>query len=182
MTSQKPEKPIIRSETAETTKDASESLVNRVRIAAFWIAGTTLVWQVVAWGLTLVTARILLPEDYGILSMAETVSPFVALLASLNVGTWIIQSPRFEQHDRAAMYTLTSLLGLAMTTIAFLGAPLVGAFYGNEEVVGAFRVLSVVFVLRGTAVVPLSVLRRDLKFKPLSLMESTVGISSGLKP
>jgi O-antigen/teichoic acid export membrane protein len=176
VTSDHSEEPAKNPESAELSH---EDLAGRARTAAFWIAGTTLIWQVVSWGLTLVTARILVPEDYGITSMAGMVSPFLGILATLNVGTWIIQTKTFGDDERAAMVTLTTVLGVAATLLSWTVAPLLGVFFKNPEVVAPFRALATVFVLRGTAVVPLSSLRRELHFKPLSLAESTIGISRG---
>jgi O-antigen/teichoic acid export membrane protein len=165
---------------ADVPSAKHRDLTTRARTAILWVGSTTVVWQVCSWGLTLLTARILLPEDYGILALTETVSPFLAMLAALNLTTWIVQTDRFEAHDKAAMYSLTSLVGLAMALIGVSIAPLLGLFFENPEMVLPFQVISLTFVLRGTAVVPLASLQRELDFKPIALLNLSVGISRGV--
>lgn len=165
---------------AEAQSARHRDLATRARTAILWVGSTTIVWQICAWGLTLLTARILLPEDYGIVALTETVSPFLAMLAGLNLSTWIVQTDRFEARDRAAMYSLTSLIGLTLALIGVSIAPFLALFFENPEMVLPFQVVSLTFALRGTAVVPLASLQRELDFRPIALMNLTVGISSGV--
>jgi len=155
-------------------------LATRARTAVLWVGSTTFVWQVVSWAMTLLTARILVPDDYGILSLTETVSPFLGMLAALNLTTFIVQADRFEAHEKAAMTSLTSIVGLAMSAIGVSIAPLLGTFFANPAMVAPFQAVALTFFIRATAVVPLASLQRKLDFKPIALMRLTVGISSGI--
>lgn len=155
-------------------------LAARARSAVIWVGSTTLVWQVVSWGMTLLTARILVPDDYGILSLTETVSPFLGMLAALNLSTFIVQTDRFAAHERAAMMSLTFVVGALMTIVGVSIGPLLGAFFDNPNMVAPFQAVALTFVIRATAVVPLASLQRELHFKPISLMRLVVGISSGM--
>lgn len=161
-------------------RNDSADLTARARHAILWVGSTTIVWQVVSWALTLLTARILLPKDYGILSLTETVAPFLGMLAALNLSTWIVQADRFGDREKASMYSLTSIVGVGMAAVGVALGPLIGAFFENPEMVRPFQVVALTFAVRGTAVVPLASLQRDLNFKPIALMNLIVGVSRGL--
>ncbi len=167
---------------APSDPDGAEQrdLTGRARTAVLWVGSTTLVWQICSWGLTLLTARVLLPSDYGILSLTETISPFLAMLAGLNLTTWIMQTETLRARDKAAMYSLTTLVGGIMALVGISIAPLAGLFFENDEMVLPLQIVSLTFVLRGTAVVPLASLQRELNFKPVALMRSSVGIATGV--
>ena len=164
----------------QTSLGPTGDLAARARSAVLWVGSTTLVWQVVSWGMTLLTARILVPDDYGILSLTETVSPFLGMLAALNLTTFIVQTDRFGAHEKAAMMSLTCLVGSVMTIVGVSVAPLLGKFFDNPNMVAPFQVVARTFAIRATAVVPLASLQRELHFKPISLMRLVVGISSGM--
>jgi O-antigen/teichoic acid export membrane protein len=159
---------------------AQRDLLLRARTAILWIGSTSVLAQACNWGLTLLTARILMPEDYGILSLAGTLSPFLGMLATLNLSTWIVQTDRFEARDKASMYALTTAVGLGMALFGISIAPLIGQFFDNPDMVQPFQAISLTFVLRGTSLVPLASLQRELDFKPISLMNLVVGVSSGI--
>ena len=167
-------------EPEQTGLGPSGDLASRARSAVLWVGSTTVVWQAVSWAMTLLTARILVPDDYGILSLTETVSPFLGMLAALNLTTFIVQTDRFAAHEKAAMMSLTSLVGLGMTILGVSIAPLLGNFFNNPEMVAPFQAVALTFVIRATAVVPLASLQRELDFKPIALMRLVVGITSGL--
>ncbi len=159
---------------------AGHNLVAKARLALLWTGGTAIITQASSWALTLWTARILDPTDYGIVAMSQILAPFMVLIASLNLGTWIVQTSSFGARERAAMYGLTSALGLLMTLAGLAIAPLVGQFFSNEQVVDPFRVLSLTFVLQASSAVPIAILRRDLDLKPIALLNLITGVSAGL--
>jgi O-antigen/teichoic acid export membrane protein len=161
-------------------QDDSANLTARARHAILWVGSTTIIWQVLSWALTLLTARILLPKDYGILSLTETVAPFLGMLAALNLSTWIVQADRFGDSEKASMYSLTSIVGVGMAAVGVALGPLIGAFFENPEMVRPFQVVALTFAVRGTAVVPIASLQRALNFKPIALMNLVVGVSSGI--
>jgi O-antigen/teichoic acid export membrane protein len=71
----------------------------RMRIARsiFWLAWSRGVLQVLSFATTLVIARILVPDDYGVMALAGVWTGSVAMLAEMGLGAGIIQ---FRDLDR----------------------------------------------------------------------------------
>ncbi len=145
-----------------------------------WLLSTTLVWQVASWSLTLLTARMLAPSEFGIVSMSETIAPYLLLVSCFGVDGWLLQRRPLSETDEHTAFTLNVVLGAGMMLFAFLAAPLLAGFYSEPRVEATFRFTSVVCLLRAIQVVSESRLRREFKFKVLSLMNLTIGIGRGV--
>lgn len=164
---------------APDTVHSSAELSRRARGAFFWLGTTTVIWQLAAWAFTILTARLLTPADYGLLALADTINPYLAMLASLNIGTWIIQRTIFSHDDVESALSLSLLGGSVMALLAFFAAPVAATFYSMPELVAPLRVLSVSFLLRAVALIPDSQLRRELHFKPIGIMNVVVVVARG---
>lgn len=144
-----------------------------------WLGSTTLAWQSVSWLITLVTARVLQPGDYGIVALAETVVPYLALIAGFNIATWLVHQQLLDAERQQAMFSLATLLGAAMSLLAFLLAPVVAGFYQRPEITPPFRLISIIFLLQSLQTVPRALLQREMRFKAVGLMNLIVGLTRG---
>ena len=132
------------------------------------------------WCLTLLTARILSPKDYGIAALPGTVLPYLTFIATLNLDTWIVQEKRFEQEEKNACFALSLLTGGCVSILAFLLSPALADFYNDESLVAMFRVCSCIFFLRALHLVQEADLKRELMFKILSLINFWVSLLQGV--
>lgn len=140
----------------------------------------TLLWQAVSWGLTIASARYLMPGDYGVIALAETFAPYLSYLATLSVGNWLIQATTLDRDDVHAATLFSVCLSSAVSIFAFLACPFAARFYGDESLILPFRLISLVFFLRGLLAVPNAVLQRELRFKELSVLALVVVVIRGV--
>jgi PST family polysaccharide transporter len=112
-----------------------------------------------------VLARLLTPEDFGIVGFATLAITYLAVFKDLGLGAAIIQ--RSDDVDDAAdtVYLLNLALGAVLTVATMLIAPAVAAFFDEPLVVPLLRVLSFTFVLEALGAVHIVLLRRDLDFR-----------------
>jgi teichuronic acid exporter len=157
-----------------------ESLSAQTKSAIWLLATSTFLWQVCSWGLTIITVRYLSPSDYGLMALAETFVPFLALAASMNIVIWMIQEKHISQSDEVKIFTLSLALGSTISLLTFFLSPLIAAFYKNSDLLLPLQIISITFFIKSIATLPDGLLRRELHFKPLALMNLFVGISRGL--
>lgn len=160
-----------------STEDAQRS---DFRSALLWLGSTTLIWQILSWAFTLLTARLLSPSDYGLIALAETLLPYLAILSSCSIAVWIVQTPRAEALEQRAAFWLTTAMGGAVSILAFLLAPLTAKFYANGELIFPLRIISLCFFFDGMQITPKAMLRRQMRFKALSLMNLSIAVSRSL--
>lgn len=169
--------------TPQDAPAAAESLheISRAaRSAFFWVASTSVAWQLCSWALTLLTARILTPEDYGIAALPGTVIPYLVLVGNVKLDIWMVQAKAIDERAERAMLTLALLTGTLATTIALIAAPFIAAFYNRPDLDGLFALCSLTFVFQSIQLVPEAMLKRELRFKAVSLISLVVNLSQGV--
>jgi PST family polysaccharide transporter len=118
-----------------------------------------------------VLARILDPKDLGLVALAWTVLYFVEQIQETGVGSALIH--RRQDVERAAASAL--LWAPAASVVLYLAlfaiTPLVARFLHSPDLVGVLRVMALVLVFRGLAVVPGAILERSLDFRSRTIAE-----------
>lgn len=114
---------------------------------------------------TLILARLLLPEDFGIVAIAAISLHFATVLSNSGIQQYIPQKDSIDDEDVHTAWSIDLCMKSALWILLFSAAPLIGKFYDNTEIVGAIQVVSVVIFLRALQNPGLHILRRDLTYK-----------------
>lgn len=139
-------------------------------------------------GYTAVMARLLAPSAFGLIAMAQIAIRFLSYFAQLGVSPALVQKPELSDRDIRAALTLSVGINAVLFALMWLLAPLAGSFFDNPEVTPILRGLSAAFLFSGFSVISLGLLRRNLKFKQLAIVEivsyilgyGAIGIGSAL--
>lgn len=136
--------------------------------------------QVVRQGVQLVTmvllARTLAPSDFGLMTMAIVITGFAALFKDLGVGAAVIQSSHRSPSWLSTLFWLAVGVGVAVTAILALSAPLIAQVYREPSLTDLVRVLSLSFAFTGLGVVHQAILERDLRYPQLARAEAAAAI------
>ena len=116
-------------------------------------------------GVTMLLARLLTPEDFGIYGMALTVVGLLLLFRDGGVESAMLHHGPLDERELASLASLNALYGLALAGICALLAPLLAAFFGEPRLEGAVLLLSVCFVGYGLDVQPGAILLREHRFR-----------------
>jgi O-antigen/teichoic acid export membrane protein len=122
---------------------------------------------------TAILARLLAPEDFGLIAMASAVSNFLVLFLDLGLGSATIQRSDLTQHQASALFWINTGLGLFLAAILAGLAPLVARFYGYPQLTRVTIVLALGFVIGGVSVQPTALLRRQMQFARLAAIDLT---------
>lgn len=130
-------------------------------------------WNYLSFGLgkglvlitTAVLARLLTPEQFGVVGYATLAVSYLAVLKDLGLGSALIQ--RQEQVEEAAdtVFTLNLLLGVVLTLLTLLVAPLVARYFREPMVTPILRVLAFSFVINALGAIHTVRLQRQLDFR-----------------
>lgn len=137
-----------------------------------WTGGMKWATQVVAWGSTLVLARLLSPEDYGLVGMAALFLGLVSIFTEFGIGSAIINHRELTGQQVSQLHGAAVLLGVAGMVGTTLAAWPLGLYFRRpDELPPAIVALSVTFLIMAFRSVPQAVLQRDLRFKALAAVE-----------
>jgi len=130
--------------------------------------GVSVVVQVVS---TIVLARILLPEDFGLVAMVSAVTGFASIFVDLGTRDAVAQRGNVKEGEVSALHWITLAIGLAFTLITALGSPLIARFYEEPRVEYIAIALSSTFVLPALYFQQYALMRRALMFQTLALID-----------
>jgi len=123
-------------------------------------------------GFTAILARLVSPEAYGLIAMAGLVLRFGSYFADMGIGSALIQKDELTTEDVRAGFTSSVLLGLAFSALIYVLAPLALYVFDQPEVIPVVRIMGIAFLLNGLSTTAMSLLRRELDFRSLALIES----------
>ena len=118
---------------------------------------------------TSVMARLLTPQDYGLIGMVAVVTGFVSMYKDLGLAAATIQKPEItsEQVSNLFWVNVCLSLGIALLTVAI--SPLVAWFYGEPRLTWITIVTSLGFIVGGLAVQHEALLRRQMRYIALAV-------------
>jgi PST family polysaccharide transporter len=113
---------------------------------------------------TVILARLLTPDDFGVVGLALVFITYADVLTDLGAAEALIYLPPSRRLDDGAL-TISLLWSAAVTLVAVAAAPAVARFFHSPAVTPLFRVLALSLLLGGTAQVPDALLRKELQFR-----------------
>lgn len=132
-------------------------------------------------GLAIFLARLLVPEDFGLLALSLILVNAANYFTDLGMRPTVVQT-REDVHKVAHYaFVIVMVASMAFTAAAIvLVVPLAEALGGGSELVPVLRWMSLYVTLEGVWVIPESILRRELKFKQLGLSQIPAELASTL--
>ena len=125
-------------------------------------------------------ARLLGPDAYGVMGMANLLIAFILNFRDLGTGTAIVQRLSVSDRLLSSLLWVNFLLGLVMAAIIVAASPLTARFFSTPELVPILCTLSASFWLTSCGVVHASLLLRGMKFKALAVIDITSALASYL--
>ncbi len=138
-----------------------------------WTAAEKFGSMVMAFISNLILARLLLPEDFGVIGMLHI---FIAISGAFMMGGFgdaIIQKKNTTHTDYSTVFMWNMVLSVFFYVIIFISSPAIARFYDMPSLCAVLRVYGLVLILVGLSVVQNSILRKELKFKLLSIRNLT---------
>jgi PST family polysaccharide transporter len=148
-----------------------KSLTERTISGMLWNMSGAGVQAVLQVAVVSVLARLLMPEDFGLVGAASIVIGFSQIFTQLGVGPAIVQRRDLRDEHVRAGFTFSLLLGLVFGTALFLSASLIAGFFRMEGLSRVVRVLALSYPLGGPTVVAEALLLRSMQFKKIVSIE-----------
>ena len=151
--------------------------------AGFWAGAAQGIRAVVELLATLILARLLLPEEFGLVGMVLAITGFLVLFKDLGLSTATIQRPEISQEEVSALFLLNLAAGTVLTLLCALLAPVLAAFYGEPILRELTLAMAVTFLLGAFGVQHHALLRRQLEFSRIATIEvaaAVAGVGAGV--
>lgn len=153
------------------------NLKQQVVHGVVWAALERFSTQLVGFIVSIVLARLLVPEDYGTIAL---LSIFLAISESVVGGGFtsaLVQKKDATKTDFNSVFYLQLVVSLILYGILFLAAPAIAQFYRTPVLVPVLRVVAITVVFSGINGVQNAELSRGLRFNAsfrISIVQSVV--------
>lgn len=145
--------------------DDKKDIQNKVVSGVFWKFGERIIAQGVAFIISLVLARILMPEQYGTVSLVLVFINIANVFVSDGLGASLIQKKDSDEVDFSTMFFCSLGFASILYIILFFGAPIIAVFYENNELTAIVRVLSLQIPLAAVKTIQHSYVSKHMMFK-----------------
>lgn len=140
------------------------SLNSKMAKGAAWMVLARLATRVIGVVSTLILARVLVPEDFGLVAMATSVVAVIELLRAFGFDTVLIQKQQAERRHYDTAWTFNIIVGVAAALIVLSLAWPAARFYGDPRVVPIMAVLAAGLAAQGFENVGIVDFRKHMQF------------------
>ncbi|MBO1751991.1 lipopolysaccharide biosynthesis protein [Actinotalea sp. BY-33] len=144
-----------------------------------WMVMGRLVTQVSRFVVSILLARLLTPEAFGLVAVAMTTILALEVFKDLGTGAAVIQRPEVDQALLSSVFYFNVLAGVVCAAAMFFGAPLIATAFGTPDATSVVRALSVIMVLSGLTQTHHAVLRRSMRFSGVAAVEMAGALVNG---
>ncbi|NEX64129.1 lipopolysaccharide biosynthesis protein [Noviherbaspirillum galbum] len=113
---------------------------------------------------TIILARLLLPEDFGVVAMASIVVGLIDVFLDFGVGITLVQNSKATQEDYDAAWTLRLLQSMAVAAIVFGSSWPAAAYFGDPRVTLVVQALSAAVLIGGLENIGIVSFQKNFEF------------------
>jgi PST family polysaccharide transporter len=112
----------------------------------------------------IILARLLVPEDFGLIALATVISYTVEVFSEFNFDVWLIRKPDAERKDYDTVWSMSVVRGFVLGVLLFLVAPLGAVVFKDPRLESIIHVLALATAIYGFANVGVIDFRKNLEF------------------
>ena len=159
---------------------AEQGLKDKTVKGVGWSAIDNIVQYVVQFIVSIVLARLLSPDDYGLLGLVLIFTAIGNTIISGGFFNALIRKKGVTDDDYNTVFIVNLCVSLILYGFVFLFSPFIARFFGREELVALTRVAALGMVIGAFAIVQRARLTKRIDFKSQTKITLVSSITSGV--
>lgn len=159
---------------------AEEGLKHKAVKGAFWNIGQTLANQAVAFVISVIIARLVLPSQFGLIAMLGVFTSIAACFIDSGLSVALIRKNNRTDIDCSTMFYFNVVIAIIFYIILFFSAPLIANFYHMSELILILRMSALGLIIGSTTSVQKMLYRAKLDFKTPAICGFISQVVSGV--
>lgn len=153
--------------------DDKRTLKQSVFSGLIWTFGERIIAQGISFILSIILARLLLPEEYGIIAIVLVFINLANVFVSNGFGEALVQKKNADNTDFSTAFYCSLAVAVALYVALFLAAPLIAKIYRYNDLILVLRVLSLKIIISSVSTIQHAYVSRKMIFKRFFF--STIG-------
>lgn len=145
-------------------EEERNSVYRNLARGSFWAVLMRWLVRVIGAASVVVLARVLTPQDFGIVAMATLVSGYLLRFSELSAGLLLIREPSPSKEDQNTAWTISVLQGLVVGSGLVILSPLAADYFSEPRLVAVMCVLAVSPIVGGFESIGPILVRKELDF------------------
>lgn len=157
----------------------SRDLAHKTKVGILWSAANIIFSKSFRLIASIILARLLFPEDFGLYGIALIIIRFARKVSNMGFSSVIVQRKELTKQEINTIFTVSLGINMLIGIILFFGAPLFASWVDEPKVTPVVQLISSTFLMAAFTLVSQNILRRDMRFKELAFSgsaRSTVGL------
>lgn len=142
-------------------ESANKSIVKSL----FWTYGEKLSTQFVSILVSIILARLLSPDDYGVISIVMVFILFCDIFVTGGFSQALVQKKDADDLDFNSMFICSCVMSLLLYGVIFLGAPFIANFYERPVIAPVLRVLGLRLIVSSINTIQQAKIQKMMTFK-----------------
>lgn len=128
-----------------------------------WVGGFRIFTRGISFFRTIIIARILVPSQFGVYSIATLVLSFLEIITETGINVFLIQEDNPKKYLNTA-WIVSIARGLLISFLIFVSAPFISEFFNSPDSRYLIQVIAIVPIVRGFINPSIAMLQKDLQF------------------
>lgn len=126
--------------------------------------------EIVSFVGNVLVARILIPEDYGIVAMVSIFITLCMTFTDAGFNDGLIRKKDCDKYDIGTVATYNMLIALLLYALMYFLAPCIAHFFNKNDLVEVTRVLAIGIILKAFTLSGFVQLNKSLRFKTITII------------
>lgn len=136
--------------------------------------------QGVGFVVSVVLARILMPEDFGLIGMITVFMAIGQTLVDSGLSQSLIRADKVSNNDLSTVFIFNLAGSVLVYVLVYLLAPLIASFYYHDLLTDVLRVYALSFIINAFSTIQFTILTKNLDFKTQLLVTIPSLIIAGI--
>jgi teichuronic acid exporter len=163
----------------KTSKEKVEGLKAQATAAVKWTGVGSLMRQTFQFGISIVLARLLTPEDFGVVTILIIISAIGNTVSEGGFGQALIHAKEVSSKMIVSVLVINACLSLIFSCILLLSGDHIAGFFDVPQIAKLVPIFALSIVISGLGAVPGALLARELRFKDVAIINSAAAALSG---
>ena len=141
-------------------------------VGVFWTGGGQVLRNIISLGTSVLLARLLVPEDFGVFALSVVLVEFAQMFALAGFGASIVQQQQTNARALSTLFWINLGLALLFALLLCAAAMPVAAWFRQPQLVPVLALASLSVLLAGAMVVPTAMLNMELRFRDLTMAQT----------
>ena len=156
-----------------------ESLKNKTIKGVAWSGIDNVTQYGVSFVVSIVLARLLSPDDYGLIGIIAIFTAVCSTFIYAGYGTALIRKKDATDEDYNTVFLVNLVTSLFLYAVIYLCSPLIADFFKREELIALTRVSALGMIIGALALVQQTILTKRIDFKNQTKITFIASIVSG---